>query len=316
MKTLYINQSCMFSLFDMPLEPNNCLREAVAPIFKSKRCFEDMRKSIYDYYRINENIFLKHKKDYEKNKHKWISDSDIAPCPVTKAPFILDLGQICFNTRSVYDLDYAYERQWFAFSISNSSAYWRNEKKNYKDFCNIHDSKIFGYMPKLEDQRMNFIYFELNPPLRFRIYNIINQPVGVGKLFIHIYPTGHISLNIAVSYIRCDEITTKYHLDSVIRKLKPWKKNSELIIYSKLGTTSLNELVKIVLNRISHSFFSIEKTITHKLNWNCSALIISDNINKELRNIVDYVDCENKFKRKVYLRDMFSFDAKYVNEYI
>ncbi len=35
-----------------------------------------------------------------------------------------------------------------------------------------------------------------------------------------------------------------------------------------------------------------------------------------LKDIEDYVDYGNRFKRKVYLRDEFSFDGKYVNEYI
>lgn len=312
MDTLYINQFCIFPLFERPLQPNNCLREAVASIFDNKRCFEEMGEAIYDYYRVNVNNFL----EYHKGSHKWITASDIAPCPITNAPFILDLGQICFNTRSAYDLDYAYLRQWFAFSISKSSAYWRKWKKGYKDFCNIHDSEVFGYIPKLEDQRMNFLYFELNPPLKFRIYNIENQFVGVGKLFIHIYPTGHLSLHLAVSYIRCKEINTKTQLDLVIRQLAPWRKSSGFVIHSKLGKTSLDELVRNVLNRISHSFFSNQKVITRKLNWHCSSLIISDNPEDVLEQIIG---CNTKFerifKRRLYLRPYY-YENEFVDDYI
>lgn len=312
MDTLYINQSCIFPLFERPLQPVDYLRPAVAPIFKEKRCFEKMREAIYDYFRVNNNNYL----EYYAKSHKWIKPSDIAPCPVTHAPFILDLGQICFNTRSAYDLNHGCLRQWFAFHISNSSSYWRKSGKNYKDFCNCHDSEVFGYLPNLEDQRMNFLYFELNPPLKFRIYNTAEQSVGTGKLFIHIFPTGYLSLNLVISYQDCRQIHTKDTLSSVINQLAPWRENKELMIHSKLGKTSLNGLIKTVLKKISHSFFSIPKEITRKLDWHCNALIISENPKTVLKECIGIdPETERVFQRRIHLRrDCLSH--KQVTDYI
>lgn len=274
-QSLYYVQSSVLSLNDdTPFNHNKGIRKSFRPIFDSKQCFAEMGPAIYDYYRVNENDIL----EYWNNVNEILEESDYARIPVTDAPFIADMGQVCFNTRSMYFIDSAYKKQAFAAQLAKRITYWRNFSQTYTnpDFSNhFTESGTFGYDINLEDQRMNFLYFELRPGFKIAAFNEASEQVASGKIYIHIYPSGYVVLHIAARFRNALEADNKEEINKSLEELKPWK-NGVWKWKSKFGTLSLKETVERIYEKISISIFDDGTILKANQNWKASALIKAD----------------------------------------
>lgn len=272
--SLYITQSAVIGLANIPLELNENIRRSFQPIFSSKNCFADMGPSIYDEMRVGYNIYIKN----YSNENEQLTDNDAAPIPVTKAPFISNMGQVCFNTRSMYFLEDSYLREEFAYQLGKRIAYWRNFEHIFTNprFDELEECNTFGYNVDLKDQRMNFLYFELRPPFKL-LAQYRGKTVASGNIFVHIYPTGYIVLHLAVYMrdIEGTEIESETDLLDLLHETKPWL-DGKWKWKSKFGCYSLKETFDQVFENISMSIFTEGKLAIGMLKWKPSIAIKAD----------------------------------------
>jgi hypothetical protein len=260
LRSVYIVQSQIISLGDEPFHSRGTLRKSFRPIFESPVCFQDTRLSIYDYYRVNGSPYSMRKRE---------------GYPVTNAPFLRNMGQVCFNTKQAFYVETAYDREKLAVLISGKVDYWNpNEDCEEADMKQYKKSSFFGYNPELEDQRMNYLYFELRPPLIIDIQEK-EQTVAKGKLFIHFHPIGYVGLHLAVSF-KENLLEHPENISRLIKETRPGRKGNTWTWKSKLGAWSLKDLIKIVSAEVSRSVYE-DGTVFHVDDraWSSSVSVVS-----------------------------------------
>lgn len=223
--SLYIVQTAIIGLSDVPLEAKSSLCQAFKPIFTSKNCFADEGVNIND---------LKSNEEF------------------SNAPYINQMGQLRFNKRSV---------NFFPSS--------------YQDIGQ-EESSVFGRNKDLEDQRMNFLYFELNKPLKL-LAQYGGKTVASGKIFLHVYPAGYIVVHLAVYMrgIRDVEIKSERDLLKWIRETRP-DTNGDWKWKSKFGCLSLKETVRKVSKCVSDSLFPKKDNSRPILEWKAGVAVTTD----------------------------------------
>jgi hypothetical protein len=258
----------MIDLCNLPFHSLDNLRPAFHTIFNSKKCFAEMGKFICDGEEYS-NIL-----DYDTKEF---------PAGLSKAPFISNMGHIGFHTKSAYTI----------------------RRRDFRDYEN--DEDIFGYFSDLEDQRMNFLYFELCPPIKFKVYNSEKQLIAKGKVFVHIYPSGYLYLHIAASYLFCSHILSEADLEHIMKEFSPLVTNTGLTFHSKFGALSLPELCKELYKNLFLSLYTQQEIMNPpNPNWIASALVISDICETDLIDFFQlnhYSSTTEIFKRKFKLRD-------------
>ncbi len=272
-RSVYIVQSQVLSLGPIPFNHDGELRPSFESIFNSKKCFSDMSTVIYDYYRVHTNPILK----YWNVTDEYLLPGDFNPIPIKSAPFISNLGQICINTRTAYFKDYAFEKQKYAFLIGKRVRYWDAGQKVQNDIYKFfdNDEEYFGFKPNIPDQRMNNLYFELRPPLNLKADGE-GGCKAKGRMFIHIYPSGYIIIQYAISLRGINSIKPN-EIMPLVNETKPWRKNNKWIWSSKLGKMSLNELHQKVIDEISISIFNDGTHIKNRTeNWHTAYSFVSD----------------------------------------
>ncbi|NRF93599.1 hypothetical protein HQN89_21890 [Paenibacillus frigoriresistens] len=185
------------------------------------------------------------------------------------------MGQVCFSTKQAFYVDKAYDRENLAVLISGKVDYWNpNEECEEADIKQYKESTFFGYNPELEDQRMNFLYFELRPPLIIDIQEK-EQTVAIGKLFIHFHPSGYVGLHLAVSF-KDNLLKNSENILQLIKETRPGRKGNKWTWKSKLGVWTLQELVKIVCKEVSNSMYE-DGTVLHVDDraWSSSVSVVS-----------------------------------------
>lgn len=267
LRSLYVVQSQIISLGDEHFHSHGSLRKSFRPIFESTTCFQDNRLSIYDYYRVNgEPYSIKPRKGY----------------PVTNAPFIRNLGQVCFNTKQALYENKAYHRENLAVMVSGRSDYWSSNKDFEISEDNLNSVSFFGYNPDIEDQRMNYLYFELRPPLLIDILSN-GKTVAKGKLFIHFHPSGYIGLHLAVSF-KDYLLNNSNNILQLIKETRPGRRGNTWLWKSRLGVFSLQELITNVSMNISKSMYEDGTELNvNDTAWNSSVSVVSNENIKDIK---------------------------------
>lgn len=266
-QSLYIDQSCMINLCTLPLHSLDNLRPAFQTIFSNKKCFTEMGWFICDGEKFD-NIL-----DYDTEEYR---------AGLSRAPFISNMGHIGFHTKSAYLI-------------------------SRRDFRDYEENEIFGYFFDLEDQRMNFLYFELCPPIKLKVFDSEKKLVATGKIFTHIYPSGYLYLHLSFSFLNCDQIQSGEDLENIIKVFSPLLSNTGFTVYSKFGSLSLAELSKELYKNLFLSIYTQQENMTiTKPDWIASALVISDVKNEsdiaDLFHQNHYYNSTDIFKRKFKIR--------------
>lgn len=241
--SLYITQSAVIGLSNVPLEANENIRKAFEPIFNSKNCFTDAGVNI----------------------HNLVCDDTY-----DNAPFISNMGQLRFNERSVNFFNtYLYDED-----LESLLEY--EEYNEYREYMAFEEYNVFGCNKELKDQRMNFLYFELYKPFKI-LAQYGGRTVASGKIFLHVYPAGYIVVHLAVyrRNIRGIEIKTEKDILELIHETKPWI-DGKWKWKSKFGCHTLRETFKQVFQNISISLFSEGKMTTGMLEWKAGVAISTD----------------------------------------
>lgn len=232
-QSAYIVQSCVISLGSKPLSKLENLRPPFRPIFSSKSCFKDLRESIKD---------------------KWDHIHDVT---LSSEPFVKNLGQVCFNTRSL-NLNQSPE---------NIIGLLTNEHNRDSYSYEEEELAFFGYDSSFEDQRMNFLYFELLHPLFIKA-TLNGKTRAEGHIFLHFYPCGFIILNLAVSLkSNCFENIEEFIKSA--EETRPWRINNEWKWTCKIqkDADSLDNIIKLVMDQVFQSIYVDKSTTNNKYKW-------------------------------------------------
>ncbi|PFB92561.1 hypothetical protein CN296_27205 [Bacillus cereus] len=295
-RSVYIVHSTIIPVGKVPFEFNDNVRESFRNIFYSKNCYTDMRTSIHDYYRVNQDDSLRH---WNPTKEK-LNSSDFAPNPLFDAPFIRNLGQICFDTRRTYFSEYAYERRKLAQLLGKRVRYWDLKEKEYPiEALDPNYLEYFGYNYKLDDQRMNYLFFELRPPLKIRAI-FENTVMAEGNLFVHLHPSGYILLQLAISLKNRELFKSVECVKKAILETRSWRKDNKWNWNSKFGSLQLDKCIELVLDNITTSIFKSKPNIKTS-NWNTAMCFVTNVGSSEiipffLKNTYHILDINNNEK--------------------
>lgn len=225
------------------------------------------------------------------------------PLLLPSKPFIKNLGQVCFDVRSIALRSGRIYRK-IEYFLTGRKEYWETGAKiipikdDYYDDTEGFGYKtgdIFGYNPLLDDERMNFLYFELHKPLFIRAVSN-NTTLAQGKIFVHLYPSGYVNFLVALS-INVNKVDSEDDLRNVIRETRPsgmqdWRWDS------RLGKLKLSELCNLVQELTCKSI--LQKPIyVREGKWQSFTRIhnLDENINAEklfFKGKIDKLDISSK----------------------
>lgn len=279
-RSVYIVQNAIIPINKLPLESNENIRKAYKKVFNSKACFTDMRTSIYDYYRVMGDRHL----EYWNPTDEKIYDSDAKPNPLKDSPFIRNMGQVCFDTRRTHFTEYAYERRNLAQLLARRVRYWDAEAEEFSmDIMDTEYENYFGYDYELEDQRMNYLFFELRPPFKLKA-GFEDKIMADGKVFVHLHPSGYLSLQLAVSLKNVELLENVQYVKRAVLESRPWRNDNRWIWKSRLGNHSLQNCMDLILLNISESVFNNKVKLTVS-NWKTAMCFVTD---EDYADVVPY----------------------------
>ncbi|MCB2178748.1 hypothetical protein KQH61_04980 [bacterium] len=249
--SLYIIQSQVISLGKLPFLDKKILRSHFAPIFASEDCFINMRRSILH------------------------DDYPPEAIPLPSKPFIKNMGQVVFDTRSVRLAGYTGDFPKFmpggcdgiilAENLAHCENYRDPKSKPQKNFKGYKPT-AFGYNRKIKDQRMNFLYFETRHPLYIRGLSD-SQTVADGHIYLHFFPSGYLVFNINIS-IKEKSQGSLEAVKTAFQETQPWRFDNEWVWQSKLGKMKLPELVRTIKENISRSIYRDDtETFGRESDW-------------------------------------------------
>lgn len=262
----YVVQTQVISMGDRPFHTVKGLRPIFCSIFNKSNCFTDMPDSIlYD------------------RCHKDESPS---------RPFIHNLGQICFNTRTACFEKVHNQHTFGEFLVGEKKYGVTAEVRSMRELLReifapgeeiVSRKDFFGYDPRLEDQRMNHLYFELRKPL-FLKATFYGQTQADGKVFIHFYPSGYIVIHLVISLKQQQNLQSLDSLHQAIRETRPMRTNNRWIWSSRLGTGKLSKIVELIRKNIYQSLYT-NFSISNKNNhWHTTLKLITTNDAKSVAN--------------------------------
>ena len=121
--------------------------------------------------------------------------------------------------------------------------------------------RLFGYDPKLADQRMNLVPLELYRPVRLTL-RARRDSAAHGWLQMLLYPCGYavieIDLCLSWPYDSYPDGALE-RLATVFRHARPWNTSSDFIFSSRLGTGSLAEIVARATAHLHDSMYDRER---------------------------------------------------------
>ena len=259
----YIVQTQVISMSDRPFLAGKGLRPIFRSIFNNSNCFADMPDSIlYDRCHKDE---------------------------LSSRPFIRNLGQICFNTRSACFEDVTGQYMFGEFLVG-AKKYGVDEgmRELLREIFApgeelVSRKDFFGYDPRLEDQRMNHLYFELRKPL-FLKATFDGQSQADGKVFIHFYPSGYIVIHLVIALKQQQNLQSLDSLHQAIRETRPMRSNNRWIWSSRLGTGKLSKIVELIRKNIYQSLYT-NFSISNKHNhWHSALKLITTYDAKRVAN--------------------------------
>lgn len=258
-KSIYSVQRKIIGLGEKPFLNKEEVRPAFHSIFNNEHCFSD-----------HHTLF------YEENR----------PTPLPpNAPFIKNLGQICINARSI-NLRADIENQ-LGHIITGRKKYWEpnariepiNDYFSTNSEFSFQKGELFGLDPLVEDQRMNFLYFELYKPLFIKA-TYKGETMAQGKVFIHLYPSGFIYFLLSIS-LNTNHIYNTENIKNAFREIRPQQEGTWLW-NSKFGLLQLNKLFGKIQNATIASIMMPKNIIIRDNNWRSFTKIINLDKNIEI----------------------------------
>lgn len=158
---------------------------------------------------------------------------------LNNCPRIDDLGYVFLDKKNVREEIRSYNQE-------SCSLYYENEYSS--------------------DERLSYYYFELYKPI-----NILAYKDGIkakGKIFIHFFPFGCISMTIALSLKGISKLNSE-ELKNAVKSTNPNKSQQPWIWRCKWGDMTLNDLIAQVESKITNSLFASfsPKSVNFNSKW-------------------------------------------------
>lgn len=258
-RSAYIVHTQIIGLGDRSFPSTKRLRSVWHPLFDSKDCFTDLYTLIQDVSHVNH--------------LPWEGRKEL---PAPSKPFIRNLGSICFNTRSVR-LAYGKDDRSFLAEHLGEKYHKKYRQTPYEENNNdeyFADGRIFGYDTELEDQRMNYLYFEVRKPLFLRA-ETNDDTRAEGKVFVHIYPSGYLALQLAVS-LAWEKDRSLNDLRSLVQETRPWRRGNRWMWSSRLGNMTLHEVVERIKDNLQQSLYVNGSSLPRQDSWHSTLKLASD----------------------------------------
>lgn len=255
--SIYIVYTQILSIRDRPFPSMDHIRQVWQPIFH-KHCLDRLKFSIRD----SSECFRSHLAE----ELAWKQSKEVEPekIPFPDKPFIHKLGSICLNTRRNHFFGGSGERQDLALSLWDAEQY----ASENDDF--------FGYDCQLADQRMNYLCFELRKPLSL-IATTSSSTRAEGKIFVHIYPSGYLTLHLAISLTGLVDQGIS-SLQAILRETHPAHTKSQWMWSSRLHKGKLHDILDRVRALLSHSIYQAPNTTLREHPWHSMLKVSSDTI--------------------------------------
>ena len=159
--------------------------------------------------------------------------------PYGKVPFIPFLGRLIINTRQFY-----YYKPSYIHDDSKREEFLTYAIESRAD----HYFSITGFNNSLVEQRLGTVYYELEKPIFIKA--IIDKISVTGKVFLHLYPSGHLIIHIAFS---CSPINSDDQCKDIIEQTKPWGVNTTVLwsCPNQKVTGSLSQVLQKIYERIA-----------------------------------------------------------------
>jgi hypothetical protein len=186
-------------------------------------------------------------------------------------PFIRNTGHICLNPQrnSIKGTEEA--RLWL---LADLLGVW----DKYGDpgaRASMSRPPFFGYDPSLKDQRMNHLFFELARPLALRAVSPTGRVQAVGKVFVHIYPSGYVVLSLAIA-LGQQNLKNLERAHRAIRETSPWRSDGRWVWSSRTAGRDLAGMAKRVRESIYHSLFAERPPSIHEGRWSTALRLVTD----------------------------------------
>lgn len=251
---VYLIQSQIISLGELPFLPKTIIRPAFHDIFINPYCFTKMRTSILD-----------NQREYQK---------EIWQIPLLPSkPFLRNLGQICFNTNSIHMLYRdPFLRPAIAEQLAGCEYYWDPDALPERP---DRTKKFFGYDLSLEDQRMYQLHFELRRPIYLKAV-LDGQTMADGNIFVHLYPSGYLVIYIAID-LKQPNLASLDTLKKALLATRPGKPDTAWTWQSRLGHHVLKDTIESIRQNTYASIYRDPKNHTpNESSWHFALKIITN----------------------------------------
>lgn len=310
----YIVYTQVIALGERPFVTADGLRPLWSrAFFNNETCFSDNKTLVFDRWRnaywpdvpdehkqrfpkeyrevrsASDDATLSNEERYDaflRLQREWMGTAITIPRPAS--PFLHGLGSVFFDTHLARLTDkYSNTRSRLARLLVGNEA-WdprfleppkREAAAAKGEFAEDDESQFFqcfGYDPEVADQRMNALYFELSRPLILRAEKHSDVAVR-GKIFVHIYPSGYLTLQVAIS-LPCESPMPLARVTEIVWETSPTRTDSEWKWATRIGSGKLPEVIALVKARLWNSLFRGAPGHFHEGPWQ-SALKVVTNAN-------------------------------------
>jgi len=222
MNTMYIVHLNVLSIANRPFSSLDDIRKIWKPVFDSEECYSKFKSHVVK----QEYVYLDEEDDWGLSK----------PLLQSK-PFIRGFGPLAI-TSDFFRFD-KYKSDLLDSAIEGGD---KSEKG------------VFGLDYKLQDQRMNLLYFQIGHPIFLQSFSEYGVRVQ-GKIFLHLYPSGYLALIYAFSINWAGEKKIQ-DIQRVIKETRPWRHDGKWAWESRIGNGGLHSINNNLLVNIDSSLYS------------------------------------------------------------
>jgi len=270
--SIYLTYSCLIAFDSSPLFEGN-IRNSWNGFFTSSKAIE---KNISKYSANRAFLDLNRYNELKGGLNK------------TECPFLQGIGSLSLSLRPLTLV---------------------NKWEKYIDYLLRENSfessnNYFGFSKENEDQRFNYVCFELNSPIHIKAETIDGQ-IANGKIFIQVFPFGLALINYTLSHELKEKKIAPLEIEKIAYNFRPNNRNVNW--KSRFGINSGIDLNKKLVETIKKAIFKNSKKESHFLNWHT---LIGLNVSKK---IVEYQHViQNTLNTNSYV-NIESFERNYTN---
>lgn len=273
--TAYIVQTNIIPLGNIPFHSSQQFRKAFHNIFQNTECFSDMRFSFPQTSSDSQSQRWQMRPRKRVSSFRSGKRDDNLEYTFPSQPFLKDIGQVYFDTRSVRvgrpRTNTARIR--LAALLAKKEEFWNPYKhKNEKTVQIENKNRFFGHDHSIDDQRLNYLHFQTKP-LHIKA-TIENRTIADGKLLIHLYPSGFIVMHIAVS-IKVNEDLHPEKIGEFIKECYPLNYDNTWNWESRIIKGKLPFFIKTIKNRIGASLFADSNALLEDGTWYSAVKLIA-----------------------------------------